>query len=64
MKDRLKKINWWALVIIALQGIILWRLADVQAAADDAGGQAYDAYVQAQAAVAGLDEVKQKLPVY
>ena len=64
MKDRLKRLNWWAVAIIAMQAAILWQLSDVKEAADDAGGQAYDAYVQAQAATAAAESARDKLGGY
>ena len=58
------KSNWWAIIIIALQGVILWQVLVAREAADDAGAQAYDAYTQAQAAAVAAESAREKLGGY
>lgn len=64
MQGLFAKVNWWALAIIALQVVIIWRVENAYDRADDASSQAYEALIQAQIAAEASEAVKDKLRAY
>jgi hypothetical protein len=58
------KINWWAIAIIAMQILIIWRVEVVRDQAEDASAQAYESLMQAQIAAEASEAVKDKLRAY
>lgn len=65
MKDRIKriavKINWWAVAILAVQGVTLWQVTLAKNEAADASSEAYEAADFARMASQDAEYIKNRV---